>query len=108
VERRIAIENELRAAISAKSIVPFYQPLVAFAGERIIGFEALARWKSDKFGWVPPDQFITIAEELGLISELGDQLSRQIARAVNLSLSSRAKTSRRFSSRCSSTPCPSK
>ena len=77
VERRIAIENELRAAISAKSIVPFYQPLVAFAGERIIGFEALARWKSDKFGWVPPDQFITIAEELGLISELGDQLLRQ-------------------------------
>jgi diguanylate cyclase (GGDEF)-like protein len=77
VERRIAIENELRAAISAKSIVPFYQPLVAFAGEHIIGFEALARWKSDKFGWVPPDQFITIAEELGLISELGDQLLRQ-------------------------------
>jgi EAL domain-containing protein (putative c-di-GMP-specific phosphodiesterase class I) len=37
----------------------------------------LARWKSDKFGWVPPDQFITIAEELGLITELGDQLLRQ-------------------------------
>jgi diguanylate cyclase (GGDEF)-like protein len=77
VERRIAIENELRAAISAKSIVTFYQPLVAFDDERIIGFEALARWKSDKFGWVPPDQFIIIAEELGLISELGDQLLRQ-------------------------------
>jgi diguanylate cyclase (GGDEF)-like protein len=77
VERRIAMENELRAAISAKSIVSFYQPLVAFEDEHIIGFEALARWKSDKFGWVPPDQFITIAEELGLISELGDQLLRQ-------------------------------
>jgi EAL domain-containing protein (putative c-di-GMP-specific phosphodiesterase class I) len=51
--------------------------LVAFDGERIIGFEALARWKSDKFGWVPPDQFITIAEELGLIGELGDHLFRQ-------------------------------
>jgi diguanylate cyclase (GGDEF)-like protein len=77
VERRIAMENELRAAISAKSIVSFYQPLVAFEDEHIIGFEALARWKSDKFGWVPPDQFITIAEELGLIGELGDQLLRQ-------------------------------
>jgi diguanylate cyclase (GGDEF)-like protein len=77
VERRIAIENELRAAISAKSIVSFYQPLVAFADERIIGFEALARWKSNKFGWVPPDQFIRIAEELGLISELGDHLLRE-------------------------------
>jgi predicted signal transduction protein with EAL and GGDEF domain len=42
----------------------------------IIGFEALARWKSDKFG-VPPDQFITIAEELALISELGVQLLRR-------------------------------
>jgi diguanylate cyclase (GGDEF)-like protein len=77
VERRIVIENELRSAISAKSIVCFYQPLVSFAGERIIGFEALARWNSEKFGWVPPDQFITIAEEVGLISELGDQLLRQ-------------------------------
>ncbi len=77
VERRIALESELRAAISANSIVPFYQPLVAFAGERIIGFEALARWKSDKFGWVPPDQFIIIAEELGLIGELADNLFRQ-------------------------------
>ena len=77
VERRIAIVNELRAAISAKSIVSFYQPLVAFADERVIGFEALARWNSDKFGWVPPDQFIPMAEELGLISELGDQLLRQ-------------------------------
>jgi diguanylate cyclase (GGDEF)-like protein len=77
VERRIAIENELRAAIADKLIVPHYQPVVAFEGSRVIGFEALARWKSDKFGWVEPDVFITVAEEIGLISELGDQLLHQ-------------------------------
>jgi diguanylate cyclase (GGDEF)-like protein len=62
VERRIAIENELRAAVAAKIIVPYYQPVVAFEGRRVIGFEALARWKSEKLGWVAPDLFITGAE----------------------------------------------
>ena len=77
VERRVAIETELRAAVAAKTIVPYYQPLVAFEGRRVVGFEALARWKSDKFGWVSPDLFIKVAEEIGIISELGDQLLRQ-------------------------------
>jgi EAL domain-containing protein (putative c-di-GMP-specific phosphodiesterase class I) len=77
VERRVAIENELRAAVIAKAIVPYYQPVVAFANRRIVGFEALARWQSDKFGWVAPDVFIAVAEEIGIINELGDQLLRQ-------------------------------
>jgi len=77
VERRVAIENELRAAVAAKLIVPYYQPVVAFEGRRTVAFEALARWKSNKFGWVAPDLFITVAEEIGIISELGDQLLRQ-------------------------------
>jgi diguanylate cyclase (GGDEF)-like protein len=77
VERRVAIETELRAAVAAKTIVLYYQPLVAFEGRRVVGFEALARWKSDKFGWVAPDLFIKVAEEIGIISELGDQLLRR-------------------------------
>ena len=77
VERRIAIERELRAAVAAKLIIPYYQPLVAFEGDRVIGYEALARWNSDKFGWVAPDVFIAVAEEIGLISKLCDQLLRQ-------------------------------
>jgi len=77
VERRIAIEYELRAAVAAKIIVPYYQPVVAFEGKRVVGFEALARWRSRKLGWVAPDVFITVAEEIGIISELGDQLLRQ-------------------------------
>ena len=77
VERRVAIEHELRTAVAAKIIVPYYQPVVAFEGRRVVGFEALARWKSDKFGWVAPDVFIGVAEEIGIISVLGDQLLRQ-------------------------------
>ena len=77
VERRVTLEHELRTAIAAKAIVPYYQPVVAFAGRRVIGFEALARWKSDKLGWVAPDVFIGVAEEIGIISGLGDQLLRQ-------------------------------
>jgi len=77
VERRVTIENELRAAVAAKLIVPYYQPVVALEGRQAVAFEALARWKSNKFGWVAPDLFITVAEEIGIISELGDQLLRQ-------------------------------
>jgi diguanylate cyclase (GGDEF)-like protein len=77
VERRVAIEAELRAAVAAKTIVPYYQPVVALEGGRVVGFEALARWKSERFGWVAPDLFITVAEEIGVIGELGDQLLRQ-------------------------------
>ncbi len=77
VERRVAMESELRAAVAAKAITPYYQPVVELKSKRVVGFEALARWKSDKFGWIAPDLFITVAEEIGIISELGDQLLRQ-------------------------------
>ncbi len=77
VERRIQIERDLRSAIASNGIVPYYQPLVSLDGNRIIGFEALARWQNGDLGFVPPDLFIPIAEETGLINALGDQLFRQ-------------------------------
>jgi diguanylate cyclase (GGDEF)-like protein len=77
IERRALIERELRAAIPANRIIPYYQPLVALDTTRIIGFEALARWESESLGFIAPDVFILIAEETGLINELGDQLFRR-------------------------------
>ena len=74
VERRNQIERELRSAITSNLIIPHYQPLVSLEGNRIIGFEALARWESKNLGSVPPDVFIPLAEEIGLIGVLGDQL----------------------------------
>jgi diguanylate cyclase (GGDEF)-like protein len=83
VDRRIQMERELRAGIVANLVVPHYRPLVALDGNRIIGFEALARWESAQLGPIPPDIFIPIAEETGLIGLLGDQLLRQASLAAN-------------------------
>jgi diguanylate cyclase (GGDEF)-like protein len=77
IERRIRIEHELRAAIASDSIVPHYQPLVSLDGNRIIGFEALARWESESLGSISPAVFIPMAEETGLIAVLGEQLFRR-------------------------------
>jgi diguanylate cyclase (GGDEF)-like protein len=77
VERRIQIERELRVAIASDLIRPHYQPLVSLDGNRIIGFEALARWQSAALGHIAPDVFIPIAEETGLIITLGEQLFRR-------------------------------
>jgi diguanylate cyclase (GGDEF)-like protein len=83
VERRIQIERDLRSAIASNAIVPYYQPLVSLDGNHIIGFEALARWEDGDLGFVPPDVFIPIAEETGLINALGDQLFRQACLDAN-------------------------
>jgi diguanylate cyclase (GGDEF)-like protein len=74
IERRIQIEQELRSAIACDMIVPYYQPLVSLDGNRIIGFEALARWESKSLGDIAPEVFIPIAEEAGLISLLSTGL----------------------------------
>jgi predicted signal transduction protein with EAL and GGDEF domain len=77
VERRIQIERDLRSAIASNGIVPHYQPLVSLDGNRIVGFEALARWENGDLGFVPPDVFIPIAEQTCLINGLSDQLFRR-------------------------------
>jgi diguanylate cyclase (GGDEF)-like protein len=77
VEQRMRIERELRNALATQAIVPYYQPLISIAENHVIGFEALARWESDELGSISPGVFIPIAEECGLIGELGDQLLRR-------------------------------
>jgi diguanylate cyclase (GGDEF)-like protein len=77
VERRMQIERELRSAVAADAIVPYYQPLVSLDDNRIVGFEALARWESDSQGYIGPDVFIPIAEESGLMPLLSRQLLRR-------------------------------
>ncbi|MFW8586889.1 putative bifunctional diguanylate cyclase/phosphodiesterase [Rhizobium beringeri] len=74
--KRIRVEADLRAAIKKAEIVPYYQPLVDLKTNRIIGFEALARWKTASGEFIPPNEFIPVAEEAGLIVELTDQLLR--------------------------------
>jgi diguanylate cyclase (GGDEF)-like protein/PAS domain S-box-containing protein len=70
-QTRARLASALPAAMREGQIFLVYQPLVDLKTEVVVGCEALARWQHPDFGMVPPGQFIAIAEETGLIGELG-------------------------------------
>jgi diguanylate cyclase (GGDEF)-like protein len=70
----VLLQTRLAQAIAARELQVFYQPVVDARSSRIVGLEALARWHDDQEGWVPPDVFIPMAEHLGLIHDLGEQI----------------------------------
>ena len=70
-EERAELEQELREAIHTGGLSLYYQPVVYTANEKIVGFEALMRWKHPKRGFVSPEKFIAIAEDAGLIDQMG-------------------------------------
>lgn len=78
-ERR-ALEADLRAAIEQRRIEVVYQPVVATATGQTTSFEALARWTHPERGPIPPDLFVSIAEECGLVAELGRQVLESACR----------------------------
>ena len=79
---RLTMESELRRAIEREEIKVLYQPIVRLEDRAIAGFEALARWDHPKMGRLSPAEFISIAEEIGLIVDLGlfvlDRTARQL------------------------------
>jgi diguanylate cyclase (GGDEF)-like protein len=70
-KNRINIEAQLRRSLEHDEIVVYYQPIVEIPTEKIVGFEALARWIQQDGTIVPPDDFIPLAEEIGLIIDIG-------------------------------------
>ncbi|MBU7582901.1 MAG: PAS domain S-box protein [Nostoc sp. TH1S01] len=68
---RLQLEADLRRAIQHQEFQLYYQPIVSLSSGYIIGFEALVRWQHPERGMVPPADFIPLAEETGLIVELG-------------------------------------
>ncbi|MDB5510408.1 MAG: hypothetical protein JWL93_2877 [Hyphomicrobiales bacterium] len=74
VEERREIERDLRAAIGTDQIGVEFQPFYSLRNDAIAGFEALARWSHPRLGSIPPTTFIPIAEEAGLMQELGEQI----------------------------------
>ena len=80
VKRRLELENELKNAIKNKELRLVYQPIIEFETSLIIGMEALLRWESKKLGNIYPDEFITIAEESGMILSIGEWVLQE---AVN-------------------------
>ena len=68
--------NELRRGLERGEIVPYYQPIVQLGNGHLVGFEVLARWRHPERGLLGPDQFLPMAEETGLIGEVGAAVLR--------------------------------
>jgi len=81
---RLAMEADLRSAFAKGEIEPFYQPIVNLETGAVAGFEALARWRHPRRGIVPPDEFLTLAMEMGLMNELGLHMMEASARQLSV------------------------
>nr|ADN17128.1 diguanylate cyclase/phosphodiesterase with PAS/PAC sensor(s) [Gloeothece verrucosa PCC 7822] len=81
-QSRLRIEKLLRYALKKNEFYLVYQPIIDLRFQTVIGAEALLRWNNPELGRVSPDQFISIAEETGLISELGAWVISQACQEV--------------------------
>ena len=81
-EDRVRLENDLRQAVAAKQFHLVFQPLVSAKTQKLVGFEALIRWNHPQRGFVPPNVFIPVAEETGLMVAIGEWVIDEACRAV--------------------------
>ena len=79
---RLALEADLRGAIARGEIMPYFQPVVRLSTGALSGFEALARWIHPRRGMLPPDEFLPLIEEMGLMSELGAHMMHTAAQQL--------------------------
>ncbi|MBY0304481.1 MAG: EAL domain-containing protein [Sphingomonas sp.] len=81
MERELKARNELevglRTAIPRQEIVPYFEQQIDLSTGRLFGFEVLARWEHPTRGLIPPEKFISIAEDIGMISDLSLSVMRQ-------------------------------
>jgi len=75
--RRLQLMNDLKDAVGNNKITVYYQPLIESNNRNVIGTEALARWRHDELGDISPDEFIPMAEQMGLIKLLTFQVLKQ-------------------------------
>ena len=77
IQTRRALEMDLRHAVENNDLELYYQPQIGFGSKQIEGFEALIRWNHPNRGFISPQLFITLAEEIGLIDSLGKWVLRR-------------------------------
>jgi diguanylate cyclase (GGDEF)-like protein/PAS domain S-box-containing protein len=78
----LQLETDLRRALDRAELRVYYQPIVSLHTEQIVGFEALVRWQHPQRGMIPPDMFIPLAEDTGLITVLGQIVLREACRQL--------------------------
>lgn len=82
LQRYLDLENRLRNAISNQLLELYYQPIIELKSGKIVGAEALMRWKDEKYGFVNPEEFISIAEKNGMIHQVGEFAIQQACHQV--------------------------
>lgn len=80
----LAIEHGLRQALTNKEFVLYYQPMVSLTNGGIVGVEALIRWRHPEKGLIQPEEFIGVAEETGLISNIGEWVLQEACRQAKI------------------------
>lgn len=81
-DEKLSLESELRRALERNELELYYQPKVRLGDNMLVGSEALLRWNNPQRGIVPPNQFISIAEDSGLIIEIGQWVLRDACRTA--------------------------
>jgi len=83
-QERVRLETDLREAVHTDQIYVVYQPQIEPRTGRVVAIEALARWKHPVLGQIPPDKFIPVAEESGLITQIGEHVLREACKQTRI------------------------
>src|SRR5215203_6077437 len=84
VQKRLEVESELRRALELEEFRVYYQPMVGLESGKIAGVEALVRWEHPKRGLLLPEEFLTVAEETGLIVQIGRWVLREACKQAQV------------------------